>query len=89
MATSGDLVPALIIAGSVHPRAWSHGARAAIPQTGHFVLDLQFFTLEAAEQQLVRQGTVGGAVGPRFDDALLNLGSAQNVDVAPTVMARG
>lgn len=36
---------------------------------------------------LVRQGSIGGTVGPRFDDALLNPGSAQNVDVAPTVMA--
>lgn len=36
---------------------------------------------------LVRQQTVGGTVGPRFDDTLLNPGSAQNVDVAPTALA--
>ena len=36
---------------------------------------------------LVRQQSIGGTAGARFDDTLVNPGSAQNVDVAPTVMA--
>jgi hypothetical protein len=44
------------------------------------------FAVVGGDPAVVPQ-TVGGIVGPRFDDTLLNPGSAQNVDLAPTVMA--
>jgi hypothetical protein len=61
----------------VNPLVGNHGG----PQT----TDNMFAVLGG--DPAIRQQTVGGTVGPRFDDALLNPGSAQNVDVAPTVMA--
>ncbi len=61
----------------VNPLTGNHGG----PQT----TDNTFAVISGGD--LVRQQAVGGVVGPRFDDTLANPGSAQNVDVAPTVLA--
>lgn len=60
----------------VNPLVGNHGS----PLTSD-----NMFAVVGGDPAVVRQ-TVGGTVGPRFDDTLLNPGSAQNVDVAPTVM---
>lgn len=60
-----------------NPLTGNHGG----PQTS----DNTFAVVSGGGQ--VRQQAIGGQVAPRFDDTLLNPGSAQNVDVAPTVMA--
>ena len=66
--------------------AWSDPAN---PLTGNHggpqTTDNTFAVISGGD--LVRQQAVGGVVGPRFDDTLANPGSAQNVDVAPTVLA--
>jgi hypothetical protein len=78
---TGDLLVTHELEGAfsdpVNPLVGNHGS----PETS----DNTFAVIGGAG--VVRQQTVGGTVGPRFDDALLNPGSAQNVDVAPTVMA--
>jgi hypothetical protein len=56
--------------GSVHPDAWSNGGRA-ISQTDHLVLDFEFFALEAAEQQVIRQGTVHFGVDLLLEEGML------------------
>jgi hypothetical protein len=66
-----DLAPAPNVSRSVHPGAWSHRAGYAIPQTGDLVLDFEFFTLEAAEQQLIRQGTVHLGVDLLLEEGML------------------
>ena len=62
----------------VNPLVGNHGSPYTTDNT---------FAVVGGGSGVVRQGSVGGTVGPRFDDALLNPGSAQTVDVAPTVMA--
>ncbi|MGH6900306.1 MAG: hypothetical protein ACREJ5_27770, partial [Geminicoccaceae bacterium] len=54
---AGAGAPARAAWPSVEAAAWSRG-RAAVAQTGHLVLDFQFFSLEAGEEQVVRQGAV-------------------------------
>ncbi|HEV2999159.1 MAG TPA: alkaline phosphatase family protein [Solirubrobacteraceae bacterium] len=77
---TGDLVVTHVEGGAFNepnPLVGNHGG----PQT----TDNTFAVISGGGQ--VRQQSLGGAVGPRFDDTLLNPGQAQNVDVAPTVMA--
>ena len=77
---TGDLLVTQKSGGAFNepnPLTGNHGG----PQTS----DNTFAIVSGGRQ--VRQQAIGGQVAPRFDDTLLNPGSAQNVDVAPTVMA--
>lgn len=77
---TGDLVVTHVEGGAFNepnPLVGNHGG----PQT----TDNTFVVISGGGQ--VRPQSLGGTVGPRFDDTLLNPGQAQNVDVAPTAMA--
>ncbi len=77
---TGDLVVTHVEGGAFNepnPLVGNHGG----PQTS----DNTFVVMSGGGQ--VRQQALAGEVGPRFDDTLLNPRQAQNVDVAPTVMA--
>jgi hypothetical protein len=77
---TGDLLVTQLEGGAFNepnPLVGNHGSPRTTDNT---------FAIIAGGNQ-VRQQAVGGVVGPRFDDTLQNPGSAQNVDVAPTVMA--
>ena len=68
----GDGVP-----GGINPLNGNHGA----PQT----VDNTFAIVSGGGQ--VRQQAIDGIQGPRFDDTLANPQQAEQVDIAPTVMA--
>ena len=77
---TGDLFVTHVEGGAFNepnPLTGNHGG----PQTS----DNTFIVFSGGGQ--VRQQSLAGTVGPRFDDTLQNPGQAQNVDVAPTVMA--
>ena len=77
---TGDLFVTHVEGGAFNepnPLTGNHGG----PQTS----DNTFVVFSGGPQ--VRQQSIAGTVGPRFDDTLQNPGQAQNVDVAPTVMA--
>ena len=77
---TGDLFVTHVEGGAFNepnPLTGNHGG----PQTS----DNTFIVFSGGEQ--VRQQSLAAERGPRFDDTLLNPGQAQNVDVAPTVLA--
>jgi hypothetical protein len=78
---TGDLFVTHKTGGSfndpVNPLVGNHGSPFTTDNT---------FAIVAGGGQVV-QRTVRDEAGPRFDDAVQNPGQAQNIDVAPTVMA--
>ena len=77
---TGDLVVTQQTGGAFNepnPLTGNHGG----PQTSD-----NTFAIVSGGGQVVQQ-SLAGQVGPRFDDTLQNPGQAENVDVAPTVMA--
>ena len=77
---TGDLFVTQLTGGAFNepnPLTGNHGG----PQT----TDNTFVVIGGGGQ--VRQQSLADDRGPRFDDTLQNPGQAQNVDVAPTVMA--
>jgi predicted AlkP superfamily pyrophosphatase or phosphodiesterase len=77
---TGDLLVTQLEGGAFNepnPLVGNHGS----PRT----TDNTFAVISGGTQ--VRPQAIGGIVGARFDDTLLNPGSAENVDVAPTVLA--
>ncbi len=68
----GDGIP-----GGLNPLPGNHGAPTTLDNT---------MAIVSGGDQVVQQ-TIDGAVGPRFDDTLLNPTSSEQVDIAPTAMA--
>ena len=81
-AMFGDLVvtqkPGGRFAEPINPLNGNHG--------NPFTTD-NFLMVTGGWKGLARNGTIRGRVGRRFDDVALNLGQAENVDVAPTSTA--
>ena len=68
----GDGVPS-----GLNPLPGNHGAPTTLDNT---------MAIVSGGDQVVQQ-TIDGQIGARFDDTLLNPGSSEQVDIAPTAMA--
>jgi predicted AlkP superfamily pyrophosphatase or phosphodiesterase len=79
---TGDLFVTHKLGGAfsdpINPLTGNHGSPMTSDNT---------FAIIGGGTQTVRQQAIGGRRAERFDDTLLNPGQAQNVDVAPTVLA--